>query len=119
MPDKIQDKIVNTPTPDNAAVFGRIVDILEEARSHVARTVNSAMVVAYWLIGREIVEEEQKGQKRADYGKAVIEDLSRRLKGRYGKGYSAVSLWNMRKFYQTYIGRSATILSPSGREFRQ
>ena len=96
-----------------------IVDILEEAPSHVARTVNSAMVVAYWLIGREIVEEEQKGQKRADYGKAVIEDLSKRLTGRYGKGYSTVSLWNMRKFYQTYIGRAAAILSPSGREFRQ
>ena len=50
------------------------------------------MVVAYWLIGREIVEEEQKGQKRADYGKAVIEDLSKRLTQRYGKGFSASSL---------------------------
>ena len=77
------------------------------------------MVVAYWLIGREIVEEEQAGQKRADYGKAVIEDLSRRLTERYGRGYSTASLWNMRKFYQTYIGRSATILSPPGREFGQ
>ena len=119
MPDKILKKNSNTPVPDNAALFGRIVGILEEARTHVARTVNSAMVVAYWLIGREIVEEEQKGQKRADYGKAVIEDLSRRLTGRYGKGYSTVSLWNMRKFYQTYIDRAAIILSPSGREFRQ
>ena len=118
MPDKIQNKVPNTSAPDNAALFGRIVDILEEARSHVARTVNSTMVVAYWLIGREIVEEEQKGQKRADYGKAVIEDLSTRLTGRYGKGYSTASLWNMRKFYQTYIARAA-ILSPSGREFRQ
>ena len=114
MPDKIRKEIPNSPAPDDAALFGRIVDILEQARSHVARTVNSAMVGAYWLIGREIIEEEQKGQKRADYGKAVIEDLSRRLTGRYGKGYSTVSLWNMRKFYQTYIGRSATILSPSG-----
>ena len=119
MPDKIRKEIPSSPALDDAALFGRIVDILEQARSHVARTVNSAMVGAYWLIGREIIEEEQKGQKRADYGKAVIEDLSRRLTGRYGKGYSTVSLWNMRKFYQTYIGRSATILSPSGREFRQ
>ncbi|MCZ0953435.1 MAG: PDDEXK nuclease domain-containing protein, partial [Rhodospirillaceae bacterium] len=119
MPDKDREKIPNEPTPDNAAVFGRIVNILEDARSHVARTVNSAMVVAYWLIGREIVEEEQKGQKRADYGKAVIEDLSRRLTRRYGKGYSTASLWNMRKFYQTYIDRSGTILSPPGRELLQ
>ena len=114
MPEKIQKKVRNTPAPDDAALFGRIVDILEEARSHVARTVNSAMVVAYWLIGREIVEEEQKGQKRADYGKAVIEDLSRRLTGRYGKGYSTVSSMELRKFYQTYIGDSAAILSPRG-----
>ncbi len=118
MTDKIQNKVPNAPAPDNTALFGRVVDILEEARSHVARTVNSAMVAACWLIGREIVEEEQKGQKRADYGKAVIEDLSTRLTGRYGKGYSTASLWNMRKFYQTYIDRAA-ILSPSGREFRQ
>ena len=116
MPDKSQKEIPNTSAPDNAALFGRIVGILEEAHSHVARTVNSAMVVAYWLIGREIVEEEQKGQKRADYGKAVVEDLSRRLTRRYDKGYSTASLWNMRKFYQTYNGRAAAILSPSGRE---
>ena len=119
MPDKIQNKVPNAPAPDNTALFGRVVDILEEARSHVARTVNSAMVAAYWLIGREIVEEEQKGQKRAEYGKAVVEDLSRRLTRRYGKGYSALSLWNMRKFYQIYSGRAATILSPSGKEFRR
>ena len=75
MPDEDREKTPNIQAPDDVALFGRIVDILEEARSHVARTVNSAMVVAYWLIGREIVEEEQKGQKRADYGKAVIEDL--------------------------------------------
>ncbi len=116
---KVKEKTPNTPDLDDAALFGRIVDILEEARSHVTTTVNSAMVVAYWLIGREIVEEEQKGQKRAGYGKAVIEDLSRRLTRRYGRGYSTVSLWNMRKFYQTYIDRTAKILSPSGREFSQ
>ena len=119
MPDENQRIIPNSSAGDNAALFGRIVGILEGARNHVARTVNSAMVVAYWLIGREIVEEEQKGQKRADYGKAVIEDLSKRLTRRYGKGYSTVSLWNMRKFYQTYIDRAATILSPSGRVFSQ
>ncbi|MDE0154393.1 MAG: PDDEXK nuclease domain-containing protein [Gammaproteobacteria bacterium] len=116
MPDKILKKSPNTSVPNNAALFGRIVDILEEARSHVARTVNSAMVVAYWLIGREIVEEEQKGSKRADYGKALIEGLSKRLSERYGRGYSAVSLWNMRKFYQKYMDRTPTILPPVGKE---
>ena len=86
MSDRILKKNPGSQVPNDAALFGRIVDILEEARSHIARTVNSAMVVAYWLIGREIIEEEQKGRKRADYGKAVIENLSRRLTGRYGKG---------------------------------
>ena len=119
MPDKILKKNLNTMVPDDSALFGRIVDILEEARSHVARTVNSAMVVAYWLIGREIVEEEQKGSKRADYGKALIEGLSKRLSERYGRGYSAISLWNMRKFYQRYMDRTPAILSPVGKESGQ
>ena len=119
MPDKILKKSPNTPVPNDAAIFGRIVDILEEARTHVARTVNSAMVVAYWLIGREIVEEEQQGSKRADYGKALIEGLSERLSERYGRGYSAISLWNMRKFYQKYMDRTPAILSPMGKESGQ
>ena len=116
MPDKIQNKVPNMPAPDSAALFGRIVDILEEARIHVARTVNSAMVVAYWLIGREIVEEEQKGQKRADYGKALLLDLSRRLNKRYGEGYSVTTLQNCRKFYLTYEHRLA-IQYPMGTKF--
>ena len=116
MPDKVREKIPNTPTPDNAAVFGRIGDILEEARSHVARTINSAMVVAYWLIGREIVEEEQKGQKRADYGKALLQDLSRRLNKRYGGGFSVTTLKDCRKFYLIY-GHRLAIQHPLGAEF--
>ena len=116
MPDKVREKIPNTPTPDNAAIFRRIVDILEETRSHVARTINSAMVVAYWLIGREIVEEEQKGQKRADYGKALLQDLSRRLNKRYGGGFSVTTLQDCRKFYLTYVHRLA-IQHPPGAKF--
>ena len=113
MPDKIQNTVPNTPAPDNAEVFDRIVDILEEARSHVARTVNSAMVVAYWLIGREIVEEEQKGQRRADYGKALLQELSRRLNKRYGKGFSVTTLQDCRKLsdLRAKIGNS----TPNGR----
>ena len=116
MPDKILKKSPNAPAPDDAVLFGRIVNILEEARGHVARTVNSAMVVAYWLIGREIVEEEQKGQKRADYGKALLLGLSRRLNTRYGDGYSVTTLQNCRKFYLAYEHRLA-IQYPMGTEF--
>ncbi len=116
MPEQIQKQVPDSPASDNAALFGRVVDILEEARSHVARTVNSAMVAAYWLIGREIVEEEQKGQKRAEYGKSLLLDLSRRLNDQYGAGYSVPTLQNCRKFYLTYERRLA-IQYPLGTKF--
>lgn len=101
----------------NSKLFDRVVSILEKARSHVSRAVNSAMVITYWLIGREIVQEEQKGKKRAEYGKALIEDLSQRLTQRYGKGFSTTSLWDIRKFYQIYSSRRPQILHPNGGEF--
>ena len=66
-----------TPKPD--ALFGRVVSILEQARGNVVRAVNTQMVLAYWLIGREIVQELQGGEERAAYGKKIIEDLSARL----------------------------------------
>ena len=58
------------------ALFGRVVSILEQARGNVVRVVNTNMVLAYWLIGREIVQELQGGAERAEYGKKVVEDLS-------------------------------------------
>lgn len=84
------------------ALFARVVDIIEAARGHVARSVNTATVQAYWLIGREIVEVEQQGEKRAGYGARVIEGLAKRLAGRVGKGFSVPNLRNMRQFYLTY-----------------
>lgn len=100
----------------NSELFDRVVSILDDARSHVARTVNSAMVIAYWLIGREIVEEEQKGKKRAEYGKALIEDLSRRLTERYGRGFSVPNVRNFRQFYLVYRERVPKIHYPTGGE---
>lgn len=88
-------------------LFDRVVAILDEARSHVSRTVNNAMVTAYWLIGREIVEEEQQGKERAEYGKTLLKNLSRRLKERYGGGFSVTTLQDCRKFYLTYAARLA------------
>ncbi len=74
---------------DGTPLFDRVASILDDVRSRVVRSVNHAMVTAYWLIGREIVEEEQKGEKRAGYGRALIEELSKRLTKCYGRGYSA------------------------------
>ncbi|MBC8206989.1 MAG: DUF1016 family protein [Kiritimatiellales bacterium] len=95
------------------ALFGRIVSILEEARGNVVRVVNSNMVWAYWLIGREIVEELQGGAARAEYGKKVIEELSIRLNERYGKGFSEENLQLFRRFYIAYSER-ITISYPVG-----
>ena len=86
-------------------LFDRIVSILEQARANVVRSVNTNMVLAYWLIGREIVEEVQAGKERAEYGKQVLEDLSAKLNKRYGSGFSVPNLQNFRKFYLTYPTR--------------
>lgn len=82
--------------------YGRIRQILESTWAGVARSVNTAQVMANWLIGREIVEEEQRGQKRAGYGQQLIKQLSERLKADYGAGYSAQNLFYMRQFYLSF-----------------
>lgn len=98
-----------------SALFDRVAIILEQARGNVVRAVNTNMVRAYWLIGREIVMELQGGEERAEYGKKVLEELSLRLNERYGKGFSEQSLQNFRRFYLAYYER-IEIPSPSGRE---
>ena len=85
-----------------AAIYQRIRVILESARAGIARTVNTTQVRANWLIGREIVEEEQKGQRRAGYGEQLIEDLAAKLKGDAFSGYSIQNLRYMRQFYLVY-----------------
>ncbi len=79
-----------------------IQQILGNARSNAYKAVNFAMVKAYWKIGRVIVEEEQKGEKRAEYGKALINELSSRLTQDYGKGFTERNLRNMRAFYDIF-----------------
>lgn len=76
--------------------------ILSAAREHVHRTVNSAMVAAYWMIGRRIVVEEQKGQDTAKYGDQLLKKLSKDLTAEFGNGFSYANLRNMRQFYRTY-----------------
>ena len=104
-----------TKKADEPSLLDRVVLILEQARANVVRTVNSNMVTAYWLIGREIVLELQSGDERAEYGKQVIEKLSKQLAERYGGGYSVTNLQYFRKFYQAYAARSP-IARPVGAE---
>jgi predicted nuclease of restriction endonuclease-like (RecB) superfamily len=87
---------------EKVSLYERIRQILEFARTTASRTVNTTQVVANWLIGREIVEEEQSGHNRAEYGKQLIFQLAEKLKADFGGGYSAQNLFYMRQFYQAY-----------------
>lgn len=104
----------HTAATEPEALFARVVSILEQARGTVVRAVNTHMVLAYWLIGREIVQHVQRGKGRARYGEKVIKDLSTRLAERYGQGFSVPNLKNFRQFYQAYPERFASIGSPLG-----
>ncbi len=101
---------------DISPLFKRIVSILEEARAQVVRSVNSAMVLAYWQIGREIVEHHQAGAVRAEYGDRLLDALSAQLQRRLGRGYSTTNLRYFRTFYLAYADRSATIRHIGGGE---
>lgn len=79
--------------------YENIKQILEKARNTAYRAVNFAMVQAYWQIGKVIVEEEQKGKERAEYGKFLIKELSQRLTKECQKGFIERNLWYMRDFY--------------------
>ena len=83
----------------------RVISILEQARANVIKSVNSNMVIAYWLIGREIVNEIQLGQDRAEYGKKILIELSDKLTNLYGKGFSVTNLRYFRLFFQTFSER--------------
>lgn len=103
--------MLNTPTglpikPNEAerlqALYQKASDHIERARQTVQRSVNTEMVKAYWLIGRDIVEDEQTGLVRASYGKSILKDLSQKLVQSYKRGFSVDTLERARKFYLTY-----------------
>lgn len=102
------------PVTKLEGLFGRGGSILDQTRGNVVRAVNTNMVLAYWLIGREIVEELQRGKGRAKYGEKIVEDLSARLTERYGQGFSVPNLKNFRQFYQAYSDRCVSIGYPLG-----
>jgi len=90
-----------TTKPDSR-FFSQVAEMLLQAREHVARQVNSAMVLTYFEIGRMIVEEEQKGKERAGYGEELLKGLSEYLTKEFGRGYSMTNLHQMRTLYQVY-----------------
>ncbi len=94
-------KTSNLPTNIDT-LYDTINQIIEEARKTVYRTANFTMVQAYWNIGRAIVEEEQNGKERAEYGQELIKKLSKKLTKEHGKSFSERNLWYMKQFYQKW-----------------
>lgn len=82
-----------------------IYEMLRKARQQTVATISHAMVTTYWQIGQRIVEEEQHGAERANYGKRLLGELSTHLTKEFGRGFSIRNLENMRKFYLTYRTR--------------
>lgn len=91
----------NTSIPEQQ-FFADISELLRTGRNTAYRSVNSVMITTYWQIGRRIVEQEQHGKARADYGEHLIINLSRHLTECFGKGFSVANLRNIRQFYQTF-----------------
>ncbi len=98
---------MNEITNNDNALYDSIREILLSARHRVYSAANAEMVQAYWNIGRCIVEYEQAGNVRAEYGKAVMQNLSKRLTAEFGKGFTETNLKYMRLFYQAFPIRHA------------
>ncbi len=94
--------IKNEITPLNQRFLESVSEVLAQARRNAKTAVNLSMVYAYYEIGRMIVEEEQHGQNRAAYGKQILQELSKYLNEKFGKGFSTTNLKQMRQFYIAY-----------------
>jgi len=99
-------------------LYKRIRQIIDSARGRIAATVDVEMVQAYWLVGREIVEEEQKGEKRASYGTALLASLTAKLTQHYGRGFDETNLRKIRQFYLCFPIRDALRLELSWTHYR-
>jgi hypothetical protein len=91
-----------TESPSLSSLLNDVRAILQEARGKAYAAANTAMVDAYWRIGRRIVEEEQGGAARAEYGSQLIRHLARALGEEFGQGMSVANLRNFRQFYLTF-----------------
>ena len=98
---KMSNELISKDEITNELV-NEIKDLIINARNKVAQQVNETLVDTYWNIGKVIVEKEQSGQIKAEYGKAILLNVSKRLSKEIGKGFSKSNLFNMRKFYLMY-----------------
>jgi len=106
-----QKGILQIPSAEYGGLIGGIAELLEAARRTAARTVNALMTATYWEIGRRIVEFEQGGEKRAEYGEALLQRLAQDLTARFGRGFRRSNLFQIRAFYLAY---REIVQTPSG-----
>ncbi len=97
-----QKKGVAKPDEEYLKILDGVVELLDSARRLSARAVNSIMTATYWEVGRRIVELEQGGEKRAEYGELVVKQLAVDLTKRFGRGFSWRNLYQMRSFFEAY-----------------
>ena len=102
----------------NTNFISDIKALINEARQHVVRSVNTAMVITYWENGRRIVEEEQNGSNRAEYGKYLILNLAEALTNEFGNGFNERNLRLMRQFYQSFPIRNTLCTELSWSHYR-
>ena len=101
---KVEEIVIDNRRVDN--LYRNIADHIHTARNNVLYTVNTEQVRTYWLIGRDIVEEEQAGKERAQYGAFLLQEISSRLAKEFGDGFSVSTLKHIRKFYLLFKNHS-------------
>ena len=104
--NKVNKLYCNKMQVEKQNFYSKIIELLNHARHNVAQAINNTMATAYFQIGKMIVEEEQQGKEKAEYGKRVLKELSEKLVAEFGKGFSEDNLSNMRKFYLVYTNQS-------------
>ena len=93
------------------SLYKKIIGILNHARQKTYQTVNAVLTATYWQIGKQIVELEQKGKHRAEYGEQLLKQLGKDLTASFGRGFSSENLRIMRRFYIVYSNQKSQTLS--------
>lgn len=110
--------MTNELNPQVQPLVQAITQLVEQARGQVRQSINRAMVLTYWEIGRLIVEHEQQGEARAAYGKQQLQSLSEQLSLQFGKGVDVTNLRTMRRFYLAHPIRDAVSLELGWTHYR-
>ena len=98
----MSEKITSNTPKQYSSLKAGIGKLLKKGRQQAAKQINTVLVQTYWQIGKYIVEFEQKGEDRAQYGEQLLDTLSKDLSAEYGKGFSRSNLFQIRKFYTTF-----------------